>query len=789
MTFVIPAINNGHLVAPDLNARFLALINTPNNVQVKTAGNLPLTDDAGRWDNNTVGSLKGVSYEFQASQVAWDVSGDTRVMVWHQQFNAPNRIQIDTVALNGFGMRIYSGIGSPPTDYKEYQLGGNNTPMGKAIQGIIPLSIDLNDISNEASNGTFDNTAVTSYAIFTTRLNQVSVATNFNYSTRLYVFTTTKALANTPTFSGSGSDFLDAVSLIQGSDFTDKLGNWVRRVGSVVFIDVAFRIGNNLTLTTFNDNGLTIISPVSDDANDPRNRFTTQACRVYLNLRNNVADTATFSGTYFWGTRAPWDFDQDDSAVVTFSNPTFNGMGTFTIGSSITGPATWNDVGPVIVNDTTADLDGSTFKNIAFGDHGLVLPAAMDIANMIFASYAPSSAGLTFNSGTDVDGINDEIDITAHGLTTGEPIIYDIDGGSADIGLTHEVQYWINAVTANAFSVHLTKAAAIAGTGKINLTSTGSDTQKVRPQKHAILIDTEGGYGLSNISFDGTGSGDIENQAAATSVTSASTVGATELLGDLLSGVSQSFNNVTAGELSRCELFLSKTGSPTGTIVAKLSAHSGVFGTSSIPTGTALDTSETVDVTTLSGNAVPTEFEFRGNVTMSATTDYVVTVEYDGGSSGNVVDVHHSTSSSHAGNKATQNSTTKVWTAQSAEDCAFEVWRDGIITLTLTNGTAIPSVTNTGQGAAVLVIPVDYVLDTLQAGSEVRIFRVSDGAALAGIESSGTSFTYNHNGEVVAIYTTIQKLTHVWLRHDDTLGPVDKTVTISQVPDNDYENP
>jgi hypothetical protein len=344
VTFTLPAANNQHRVDPDLsNARWLANINGPGNVQIKANGNLPLANGAGQFRNNgTPGSVEGLGYEFQASQAAWDVSGDTKVMLWHNQCNAPNRIQVGSISQGGFRIRIYSGTGSMPTDYIEFHVGGNDSPAGASISGQYPYVIDLNDRTEDLESGTFDNTDVTSYAFVTETQDMAGTNDNWNYMGELYVVDTTKTSSDTPTFSGSGSEPEDAVTLLQGSDYTDKLGSWVRQSGSAVFMDMPFRIGNNSSITTFNDNGLTIISPVANDSSDPRVRATTQAFRTYLNLRNNVADTATFSGTWIWQTRAAFDWDQDDSAVVTFSSPTFRGMGEFTLGSSITGPAIWD---------------------------------------------------------------------------------------------------------------------------------------------------------------------------------------------------------------------------------------------------------------------------------------------------------------------------------------------------------------------------------------------------------------------------------------------------------------
>ena len=349
MTFSLPTVKDlCNISRGSGDPKWLANIGSPTNTGTKSAGSLPITGNAIEFDNNTVGSVKGYAKEFENGQSpVYNVNVDTKVLLWHSQFNAPNRIQADTLAQGGTRMRIYSGTGAPPSNYKEWYIGGNDTPFAECIKGQYPIIIDLNDLSNNNTVGTFDNTNVTSFAYLTKRLDMAGTSTSWNYQGKLYVLDTTKSSANTPTFIGTSS-FSDAVTLIQGTDYTNKLGNWVRKTGSVIFIDMGFRIGDNSSSTQFNDNGQTIISPVSNDANDPRVRVTNQAFRTYLNLRNNAVDTATISGKWIWQTRAAFDWDQNDSAVVTFSNPTFNGMGTFTLGSSITGSGTWDNVDPVI---------------------------------------------------------------------------------------------------------------------------------------------------------------------------------------------------------------------------------------------------------------------------------------------------------------------------------------------------------------------------------------------------------------------------------------------------------
>lgn len=426
MTLALPTANdNCAITRGATDPLWVADINSPTNTGVKANGSLPHPDSATEFDNNTNGSTKGYAKEFTNGGAGEDVSTDTKILLWHNQSNAPNRIQHDTVANGGVILRIYSGTVNG-TNYRDFYVGGNDTPNSACVSGQYPYVIDLNSASHDASSGTFDNTDVTGVAILVTRANIAGTNTSWNYQGKMWIIDTTKSSSDTPTFSGSGAVMQDIVTEIQGTSYLNKKGSWVRQVGSAIFVDMPFRIGNNSTITTFDDEGATIISPVHNDSSDPRVRVTTQAFRTYLNLRNNAADTADFSGTWIWQTRAAFDWDQDDAAVVTFSSPSFKGMGEFTVGSSITGPATFDDVDAVVFADTGVDLDGSTFKN-PNGNHALEMTAgAMDIADMRFESYASKHAILIDTAGTyefsnvyfDQSGTNDIETTHASGTVT-----------------------------------------------------------------------------------------------------------------------------------------------------------------------------------------------------------------------------------------------------------------------------------------------------------------------------------------------------------------------------------
>ena len=117
--------------------------------------------------------------------------------------------------------------------------------------------------------------------------------------------------------------------------------------------------------------------------------------------------------------------------------------------------------------------------------------------------------------------------------------------------------------------------------------------------------------------------------------------------------------------------YVLKNGSPTGNAVAKLYAHSGTFGTSSVPTGSALATSDNVDVAALSGSYDNVTFNFPTPYTLVDGTKYFITIAFSGGSSGNSLRWGLDNSApTHNGNFAYYVSS---WVALSTEDLIFSV--------------------------------------------------------------------------------------------------------------------
>lgn len=133
--------------------------------------------------------------------------------------------------------------------------------------------------------------------------------------------------------------------------------------------------------------------------------------------------------------------------------------------------------------------------------------------------------------------------------------------------------------------------------------------------------------------------------------------------------VGQSFT-ATDGILYSVRFYLKKNGTPTGSIFAYIYAHTGTFGTSSVPTGSALATSDAIDISTLSGTGALQEFIFSGvnKISLSNGTKYVAVVDTVDNTAG-----RDQSSPSHAGNSS---GFAGSWSAYDFEDLAFYVYKD-----------------------------------------------------------------------------------------------------------------
>lgn len=130
------------------------------------------------------------------------------------------------------------------------------------------------------------------------------------------------------------------------------------------------------------------------------------------------------------------------------------------------------------------------------------------------------------------------------------------------------------------------------------------------------------------------------------------------------------------GVLDYINFIVKKMGSPTGNCYAKVYAHSGVFGTSSVA-GALLATSNPVDISIFnSATDQWRRFNFGGaaRITLTNTTKYFISFEYDGGDASHYVQFgYDNVGPAHGGNLARE-TPDETWIAINTQDACFEVW-------------------------------------------------------------------------------------------------------------------
>jgi hypothetical protein len=188
----------------------------------------------------------------------------------------------------------------------------------------------------------------------------------------------------------------------------------------------------------------------------------------------------------------------------------------------------------------------------------------------------------------------------------------------------------------------------------------------------------------------------------------------------------QSFNQTlsTNHKITSCKFYLERVGSP-GYMVAALYAHSGTYGSSSVPTGSALATSDPVDGTSVSNSAyelITFSFNSSQQYTMVANTYYCIAVQaYNGtwDNSGNYMNVGAKSSGTHPGNYFSYYSS--AWSYVASYETCFYVYGDA---------PAAPTYTTIGSNETIAGNPVQcYVLWASGTGLSGFIFSTDNGSA------------------------------------------------------------
>jgi len=149
----------------------------------------------------------------------------------------------------------------------------------------------------------------------------------------------------------------------------------------------------------------------------------------------------------------------------------------------------------------------------------------------------------------------------------------------------------------------------------------------------------------------------------------------------------QSFTCTYGITLASCKFYI-RANIPalaSGNVYAKLYAHTGTYGTSSLPTGSALATSDAIAISSMSDSNSLVTFTFSGanQVSLSSSTYYVLVMENTSANENDVVGGALNSSGTHSGNGAVYLGSSSAWSVQATSDYPFYIY----------GSSAVPTVT------------------------------------------------------------------------------------------------
>lgn len=127
-----------------------------------------------------------------------------------------------------------------------------------------------------------------------------------------------------------------------------------------------------------------------------------------------------------------------------------------------------------------------------------------------------------------IDGVDASTDIittdAAHGFSTGDAVYYNDESGTDDINLDDGYKYYVNVTGTTTFSVHATRAAAVAGSSKIDLSDGSSGETHAMYSSNATLYNNSGGHVTINVLNDGDSPSVRNGAGASTTVVNTKTL-------------------------------------------------------------------------------------------------------------------------------------------------------------------------------------------------------------------------------------------------------------------------
>jgi hypothetical protein len=347
-------------------------------------------------------------------------------------------------------------------------------------------------------------------------------------------------------------------------------------------------------------------------------------------------------------------------------------------------------------------------------------------------------------------------------------------------------------VIAFAHPMHAPNGAAFNWASNVNIKNSSfiSNADADSGEKaHGVEHEVEGTFAYTGLNFSGNDA-DILFSDPSTLVDEYDFANGdtSEVVGNgTINGVGQSITG-DGTKLTRAAFNMLKTGTPTGNAVARLYAHSGTFGTSSVPTGAALAVSANFDVSTLTGSFAEVEFVFTDHFLMVNTTKYVIAVEYTGGDGSNNITVESDTSSpSHGGNMSQLNGS---WAAESGTDLVFKIW-SGELIINASDGAPATS-TVICKGSVKINNTVNVTLTGLitSPATEVRVYEAGTTTEIDGVEDEASGsfiFSAEASSDVDII---IHNVEYVPIRIESfTIPSTAVSIPISMRFDRNYSNP
>ncbi len=223
------------------------------------------------------------------------------------------------------------------------------------------------------------------------------------------------------------------------------------------------------------------------------------------------------------------------------------------------------------------------------------------------------------------------------------------------------------------------------------------------------------------------------------------------------------------------KFYLTKIGSPTGNATAYLYAATGTVGTNATPTGSALATSATLDVSTISGNPTYNLYEFTFTTPYNASAgDYCVFVEYTGGNSSNYVNMGMDSSSpTHSGNLIrVDNPDVNTWLGIGIYDTIFYLYSNSY---NITSDKIELQLVRSGSPSDNTILRVETDNAGVPSGTLI------DANATVTVASSGISTSYEWVTFTFPASITIPLGTTYWitLGRDGTRSTVNRIMWVS----------